>query len=39
MREAYLKSAVDPEVNARLAKWIDEMIKGGHITAHIGEAW
>ena len=30
MREAYLNSALDPEVRARIAKSLDEMIKGGH---------
>lgn len=30
MAEAYLKSAVNPEVNARIAKVIADTIKGGH---------
>jgi hypothetical protein len=30
MREAYLKSAVNPDVRARLAKSLDEMILGSH---------
>jgi len=30
MREAYLKSALDPDIRARMAKSIDEMIEGGH---------
>jgi hypothetical protein len=30
MREAYLKSAIDPTIRARMAKAIDEMIQGGH---------
>ena len=30
MREAYLKSALDPTIRARMAKAIDEMIQGGH---------
>ena len=30
MREAYLRSALDPEVRARIARSLDEMIKGGH---------
>jgi hypothetical protein len=29
MAEAYLKSAVNPEVNARIAKAIADTIKGG----------
>ena len=31
MREAYLASALDPDVKARITKAIDEMIKGGHV--------
>jgi hypothetical protein len=30
MREAYLKSAIDPTIRARMARAIDEMIQGGH---------
>jgi hypothetical protein len=30
MREAYLKSALDPAVKARIAKTIDEMVQGRH---------
>ena len=30
MREAYLKSALDPDVRARIARTLDEMIKGVH---------
>jgi hypothetical protein len=30
MREAYLKSAVDPMVNARMVKAIDNMLSAGH---------
>ena len=30
MREAYLKSALDAAIRARMAKAIDEMIQGGH---------
>jgi hypothetical protein len=30
MREAYLKSAIDPTIRARMAKAIDGMIQGGH---------
>ncbi len=31
MREAYLKSVLDPDVKARITKAIDGMIKGGHV--------
>jgi len=30
MREAYLASALDPNVRARIAKAMDDMISGGH---------
>ena len=30
MRDAYLASALDPTVKARIAKAIDEMVRGGH---------
>ena len=30
MREAYLASALDPAVRARIAKALDDMIRGGH---------
>jgi hypothetical protein len=30
MREAYLKSVLDPTIRARMAKGMDDMIQGGH---------